>query len=463
MQSNYLRLSISICLGVFLRLFCASDGFLHLWDERYHALVAKNLMIDFTKPCLYSKPLLPYEVGDWAANHIWLSKPPVALWLISLSYRCFGVNEYATRFPSLILSVLSIFFLYRLAKLLFNENVAQLSAFLFAIHGLLVESAAGRSSSDHIDTALVFFVLVGVLCTSLAVTHRSVYQSALVGVCMALAFLTKWQIGLLIAPLFVYALWVSNITSKWRHALIFAFVFFVFTLPWLLYLFITYPIESNLMFFGLAEPGMRVVQGHGGPAWFYLDYLRIQYGEIVYIPLVWFVYRSIKNPSYRMIALWFLLPVIIFSIAATKRDTYLLVASPAIFIVTAIYFEHIRSLLAQSKYKFLLRLILVLLIVLPLRYCIERIKPLNKSYIVPVWVSDLKAHKAQLNDKSVLFQTPEYVEAMFYTDCIAYPQVPNQATVDSLSAQGFEVFVNMLSSSDASSLKGVKHIKIRGR
>ncbi|MFT5169209.1 MAG: hypothetical protein ACI8P3_004457 [Saprospiraceae bacterium] len=44
-------LLILLC-GFLLRLYVAGDFYLHDWDERYHAVVAKNLMDHPLKPTL---------------------------------------------------------------------------------------------------------------------------------------------------------------------------------------------------------------------------------------------------------------------------------------------------------------------------------------------------------------------------------------------------------------------------
>src|SRR5690349_16193803 len=63
-----------VTAGFLLRVFVASDQFLHEWDERYHALVAKHMLDNFLEPKLYSAPLLPYDFKSWSSNYIWLHK-----------------------------------------------------------------------------------------------------------------------------------------------------------------------------------------------------------------------------------------------------------------------------------------------------------------------------------------------------------------------------------------------------
>ena len=47
--------------GLLLRVRLSADIGLHKWDERFHALVAKNVIADPLEPTLYSHPALPYD------------------------------------------------------------------------------------------------------------------------------------------------------------------------------------------------------------------------------------------------------------------------------------------------------------------------------------------------------------------------------------------------------------------
>jgi hypothetical protein len=77
----------SLVLGFFM---ANLDPFLILWDEQYHALVAKNLMQNPLVPKLYANPLLEYDYRNWTGNEIWLHKQPLFLWQIALSLKLLG-------------------------------------------------------------------------------------------------------------------------------------------------------------------------------------------------------------------------------------------------------------------------------------------------------------------------------------------------------------------------------------
>lgn len=81
-RANYNgRLSVLLLIaGAFLlRISVSLDPFLHKWDERYHALVAKNLSGDLLTPKLYPEAPLAYDYKSWSDNYIWLHKQPLPL------------------------------------------------------------------------------------------------------------------------------------------------------------------------------------------------------------------------------------------------------------------------------------------------------------------------------------------------------------------------------------------------
>ena len=161
-DSNTQALALLVICGLLLRLFAASNSYLHAWDERYHALVAKHLIDHFLTPTLYEHPLLPYDYKNWTCNHIWLDKQPLALWLMALNIKVFGLHPWAVRIPSVLLSTIGIKLVYNIGKSLYNSNTAFIAAFLFSIHGLIIELTAGRTDTDHVDIAFLFFVLSGI-------------------------------------------------------------------------------------------------------------------------------------------------------------------------------------------------------------------------------------------------------------------------------------------------------------
>ncbi|RYD76013.1 MAG: hypothetical protein EOP53_15485, partial [Sphingobacteriales bacterium] len=180
-QSGKYRFCLFFVLlcGLILRLFTDLDPQLHTWDERFHALVAKNLIQHPLKPTLYENPVLSYDYKNWIGNHIWLEKGPVPLWSIAASIRLFGTNVYAVRLPSLIISTLGIYITFLLGLYLFDKRIGLLAAFFHAVNGLAIELAAGRISSDHVETFFVFFTELGILFCVLSILQKRSYLFAM--------------------------------------------------------------------------------------------------------------------------------------------------------------------------------------------------------------------------------------------------------------------------------------------
>ena len=175
-EYNFALLGLMIS-GVLLRVYTSSDFFLHDWDEKYHALVAKNLLLHPLKPTLYDNPILHYDYRNWIANHIWLHKQPIPLWTITISIKFFGVNELAVRIPSIILSTISIPLIFNIGRYLYNSQVGILSAFFLSINGLIIELSAGRVATDHIDIFFLFFIEVSIFCTILfSKSKKNIYN-----------------------------------------------------------------------------------------------------------------------------------------------------------------------------------------------------------------------------------------------------------------------------------------------
>ena len=130
------------------------------WDELFHAIVARNLTKHFFMPTLYEKHYLPYDYMNWTNNHIWLHKPIIPLWQIAISYYILGINAFALRLPSAILSILSVFLTYMIGRELYDKKIGAVAAFLQAVNPLMMGLVHGYIFTDHINIAVIFWVEV---------------------------------------------------------------------------------------------------------------------------------------------------------------------------------------------------------------------------------------------------------------------------------------------------------------
>jgi len=416
--------------GLLLRVFCALDPVLHMWDERFHAVVAKHMMIHFLKPTLYEHPVLTYDYRMWNNNYIWLHKQPFALWMIALSLKIFGIHSWAVRVPSVVTSTIGIKLIWDVAERLYGKKIAFFSALLFSMNGLIIEIASGRTDTDHIDAIFLFLILLAIRVIVLSIGTDKVINHVLVGLILGLAILTKWLPALLVLPIWLVFNY-SHYTPKklaCMFAVVIAFAALI-ALPWQIYIFRLFPFEASWEYNYNKRHLFEALEGHSGNWFYHFNNLRIQYGEIVYIAIFYYLLGAFskRKVSDVAIALWFIIPFSFFSFAATKMPCYTLLASPAIFIITS----KVAVDFWQNE-KILNKLIASLLICLPMRYAIERVKPFENFYIS-------KRSWAARDSRTVYYNAKNAMEIMFHTDATAYDYIIENDKICELKSKGFNV------------------------
>ena len=441
-----------LAAGLVLRLYAGTDLFLHCWDERYHALVAKHLMAHPATPTLYDQPVLPFDYRDWRANHIWLHKPPLALWLMAaglwLSRALMGMagGEIAMRLPGVLLSVAAIYLTYRIGAHLCGRRAGLLAAFFHATNGYLLQLPGGRVAVDQVDNDVIFFVELGIFLSVLYFESGRRSLLPAIGASVGLAVLTKWLPGLLAVPVFLALAWGRK--RPRRIALDLAVICLTgaaLALPWQLYTHLAFPRESHWEMAYNLRHLLVPIEGLGGSPLFHLAHMARYFGELVYLPLGWFLVKLVRErqPDMVRLAVWLLLPYLAFSLAATKMAGYVMTSAPAIFLIQALFWLWLLDLDSRTWTVWRRGVrwaVLALLIVLPLRYTVERLK-LSPAYDRnPPWARAMRQLPSRIGPgKVVLLNVDRPVEAMFYTPYIAYAKMATPQHIAGLRRDGFRV------------------------
>lgn len=447
-----LSLLLLIFAGLLLRIWISSDQYLHPHDEKFHALVAKNIIQHPLKPTLYENPIHKIEFKDWSCNNVWLHKQPLPLWTIALSISIFGNNEFAVRIPSILLSTLAIWLIYQLSLFFFPDGKKQLTAwiaaFLMAINGLILELTGGRIATDHYDVFFMFFVLAAVYFSTQHIKSKKPFLTLLIGLSIGLAILTKWLPAIIVVPVWLLlAIDSAKFTRReiMLNLLVIISIATTVFLPWQLYINSQFPAEAAYTMSHNMLHITDVLDNQTGPFWFFISRMGTNYGELIYIPLIFIVIRFLKNrKDYKLLSLiiWIFVPLIFFSIAKTKMQAYILFTAPALFLITAYFASFLTEKAIDNKHKFINFALAVLLIALPFRYTVERLKPFSKDVRNPEWVARLKSVKSDLeSDKTLMFNCPFPIEAMFYCDCTAYSSLPKIVELEEYSAKGYNVLI----------------------
>ena len=91
-------------------------------DSAFYATIAKNII--HTNDWMTLRFINPTDIID---------KPPLVMWITAISYKIFGVNEFAISLWQSILAVLIVIFTYLMGKEVFGRRGGLLSAIILML------------------------------------------------------------------------------------------------------------------------------------------------------------------------------------------------------------------------------------------------------------------------------------------------------------------------------------------
>jgi len=441
------------------------DPYLNFWDEQFHALVAKNMMKNPFMPMLYSDPVLPVYPGNWVSNSVWLHKPPLFLWQMAISMKIFGVNEFAMRLPSALMSVLTMLMIYSVARRWLNKYIAFYAALLFTFSAFMLDLVSGYNSTDHNDVAFIFYVTASFWAWSKYLMNKNCKLALLVGLAAGCAVLVKWLPGLLIFASWGAAILFSkNMRANGKIYLHFGMAFvcsLIVFLPWNIYAAYMFPVEYAITFTAKSGHIWNVVEGHSGGIFYHFHSMDKIYAtgiKWMIVPALVLMMRRIRFHEIRTGAIVFIvLPFIVFSASATKMPAFTLISSLIVYIAIAtlmyevILFFRPRYARFKQTGKYFVAIILVL--TLFWFYNVDSIQYKHTS-----WKKEIEFYRDQrrqsvkifkfMNNQSnyaknsVFVNCKQYdaVMMMFYTHFTAYDGVPDEIQMQYLERCGRPVY-----------------------
>lgn len=127
----------------------------------------------------------------------YLDKPHMHYWLAALSYKVFGITDWAYRIPGFLATLLGAYSCYGLGNLLYNKDTGKLAALIFLTAQTIVLGVIDVRT-DAVLTGFVIFSIWQLM--------RYVQNGSLAGIILgafgaAIAFSTKGQIALVVLGL----------------------------------------------------------------------------------------------------------------------------------------------------------------------------------------------------------------------------------------------------------------------
>lgn len=330
-------LLIAVCLP-----YCINLGKSSIWDanEAYYAETPREML----------------KTGNYLAPHFnfhpWAQKPPLTYWVILVSYKLFGVNEFAVRLPSALAAIGMLLFSYGIGRLLFSPNAGLLSAMMLSTTARVFILAR----RFPIDILLLFFLTGTLFSLVKALRKNSKSSWALAYVCAAFGFLTKGPVALFI-PACAYLLWGLRRRQRISesHPLMGAAIFLCIVLPWYVYIYSVYGwiyisplfLRTNLGRFA-AEP-----VGHSRNLFYYFSVYAVDFFpwsilSLFAVYLLWHHRRQepvLRSLSFGLPIIWCASTFVLFSISKNKQEYYIAPMYP----VAAVLVAGVMDRIAGSK------------------------------------------------------------------------------------------------------------------
>jgi 4-amino-4-deoxy-L-arabinose transferase-like glycosyltransferase len=307
------------------------------------------------------------ESGNWIVptlqGEAYLDKPPLMYWLVSLSYKTFGISEASARLVPALAVHLTILLVYLIGR----RSIGERGAFWAAMILSVAPGFLGVARLLLLDGLLTFCVTTSVLCGFEAVrTGRLKREWWIAAAVMSgLGFLTKGPISevLLFPPLLAYA-WLrarrtpapnlsdryfdfpvaagrppihtenTSAQVRWLDVLLFGAIVICINLPWYIAIYLKEPIFLKHFFW--EHNVMRFLKpfDHLEPVWYYAPIFLAGFlpGVILFVPYVRNMLlgsestqRSSAGGFWLLSGLWCLC---FFSFSGSKLPTYILPAFP---------------------------------------------------------------------------------------------------------------------------------------
>lgn len=383
----------AVCFFCFYQLgqFPARD-----WDEARHGVSAYEMLKNHN----YIINTYSYETDYWNL------KPPLSFWGIIIGYKIFGYNLFGMRFYSAFSFVLTVFITSFFTLKRYGKLESLVVTLLLACSSPFYRYHFARHGDA--DSLFMLFVVVSILAAMLIKEHTKFLY--LCGFAFSLAFLTKsWHSLLIVFVVGAYFI-VSKLMFKlsWKQWLGFLASAFGPILIWLVirYQYDQFQFLKNMVDLDLLNRVGQSVEGHSGGLFYYVQLMffmslttglfplciALNYGLLKSIGAQDFL--SQMNQKFKndlsLYLIWFVVPLVAFSIPQTKISWYSIPIFFSIVLLTGILFAQMMR--APRKYRtFQLMLcgLLVLIAVPSFLRTWNELQPAYKDTLQPFIANEL--------------------------------------------------------------------------
>lgn len=162
------------------------------------------------------------ELGDWVTPWFdygvpFWGKPPLSFWMTAASFKLFGINEFAARFPHWAMGMITVWLVWKTA--IQRSQSEALYAVTLLLGSGLFYMASGMVMTDMALTLSAVISLRGFWLGMYGGPAQKAWQRWLLFVGLGIGLLAKGPISLILigAPITVWVILSKNFVTVWRE------------------------------------------------------------------------------------------------------------------------------------------------------------------------------------------------------------------------------------------------------
>jgi 4-amino-4-deoxy-L-arabinose transferase-like glycosyltransferase len=310
----------------------------------------------------------------------WLDKPHFPFWMAALSFRLFGVNSFAYKFPALLFWGAGAWYTFRFALMVYGKPVARLSTLIYVSAAHLVISNNDVRAEPYLTGSIIgavyhfyktsrsirpwLHLVAGSLLSAAALMTKGPFVLLTIGA----GFILDWILG---------KEWGQFRNIRWWIALLLTALF---TLPELYCLYVQFDLHPDKQVFGRTNvSGIRFffwdsqfgrffntgpIRGSGDPFFYFhtLLWAFLPWSLLLYAAVI----RRCRSPRRSLPGDWIcagavLATFVLFSLSRFQLPHYLNILFPFFAILTAWWLYGIRRKATQQFVRIVQGLINIIL------------------------------------------------------------------------------------------------------
>jgi 4-amino-4-deoxy-L-arabinose transferase-like glycosyltransferase len=356
----------------------------------------------------------------------WLAKPPFGVWLIALSYRLLGFNEWALRTPSALAGVGIIVLTYLLVRLYRSAALAALVALVLMLCRGIVGHHVARSGD--LDAVYVLTAMAMIYTLQLSEVRHRRWLLPIAGLFGGLCFMTKgFMMGIFLPGLGLYMMLSGQVLKLLKDWLFWVAVTIFGAAIGGWYLAVKKlgtPFASGqygvdawdvMVNYDIFRRYTEKLEGNNTTSWFVMEALDIRFGPWLYLLILVLLYLGWRlRPTLRrmwaylgsdhlmLLSTCMVIPTcVLFASSATKFNWYVAITIPFLAIMTLVLTDMAAKL--DKRVWRLFGLVTVIGVIGQLQYLFQAENGLSHQLLLHI--DKVKSAKQIYVERQPLFNT----------------------------------------------------------